>query len=64
MARKMAQTVVLRNPDTGAPEAIVAGQECPAWAEKVITNEDVFEAAKREPEKASRRRPAGQSDDE
>lgn len=43
MARTMAEAVVLRDPGSGAPVALLPGQECPEWAEALITNEAVFE---------------------
>lgn len=42
MARIMAESVVLRDPESDAVVALLPGQECPEWAEKVIANESVF----------------------
>lgn len=55
MARKMAETVVLRHPETGEPTAVLAGSEAPSWAEKAITNSAVYEASEtKAPAKGSR----------
>lgn len=38
MARRLAKNVVLRNPDTGAPTTLLAGDDVPSWASKLVTN--------------------------
>lgn len=42
MGRRLNGTVVMRDPD-GAPVAFYAGDELPAWADKLVTNTDLFD---------------------
>lgn len=58
MARTMAEAVVLRDPGSGTPVALLPGQECPQWAAVLITNEAVFEAeTKPAPKSRAARKP-------
>lgn len=42
MAR-MVETVILRNPNSGAPEALPAGSEVPEWAVDMIGSKELIE---------------------
>lgn len=46
MARKLATTTVVTNPNTGAPTVLEAGAEVPDWAAEQLEGQDhLFEAA-------------------
>ena len=47
----MRSSVVLRDPASGHIVALLAGQECPDWAEPLITNPDALAEPKPEPAK-------------
>lgn len=58
MMARMAETVILRNPNSGAPEVLLAGSEAPEWAVDQIGNKGLIEADKAEPKPPARRRAA------
>jgi hypothetical protein len=43
MGRRLVANVALRNAETDAVEVFEAGSTLPSWAEKLVTNDAVFE---------------------
>lgn len=39
---RLVETVVLRDPASGAPVALLAGQECPDWADALIGSRELL----------------------
>lgn len=54
---KIAASTILRHPETGAVVALLAGEEAPAWAVGLISNDEVLKAEPKAQPKAAPGRP-------